>query len=1016
MLKTVPAYRRLTSLIPRSGIQFLDFGFSLDTVARTSRAFWEEAVGTGEDVPVNLHCLERDAQTRAYVTKDEDRREIEPSYVINADRALEVYLDQWIPIPYLRIREKAVDDRPVFARGPANWARVRIVQLDAPDRDGNTYRLTLAFDTELTEADDGAPYLTPSPEDARSGQVFALSHDDRDNSWFLTEDWVDEWLYELFIDYRRRLRGGRPVDENDLQWACEHYARYLTLLQVLADLEMFPRIQLVDTDTRPRKYRPINVDLVLDVGNSRTCGILIEADPDDNIDLNNSYVLELRDLCRPHQTYNRPFESRIEFAKPNFGRDHLSRRSGRPNAFNWPLVARVGPEAAWLACHAKGTEGATGMSSPKRYLWDGRPRNQDWRFNGLAAPGSSGANGTNGDRGFEPPVTTGIFVQQMNEDGHPLDDPKLPDTARVPALRSKFSRSSMMIFVLSEIILQALTMVNSAEQRGKRPYEDVPRQLDRVIMTMPTAMPKAERDILRVRADAAVRLLWSSLGWDGSNPNHPRPPKVLLDWDEASCTQMVYLYSEVAQKFQGDIRGFFGIMGRNRPVAASRPAARVTSRIQVADEGPSEAPSLRVASIDIGGGTTDLIITTYRLDGDRTVMPHQEFREGFNIAGDDLLCAVIERHVMPAVTHGLEEAGVGNARTLITQLFGGDWGDQSERDRTLRRQFANRVAVPIGLKLLTEYESYRPIEGNKVDSWTFGQFFDDMPEPTDDDPFMRYLADAARDVGAEDFSLADLQIPVNLAAIDATIRGVIGQVLADMSEIVHLYDCDVLLLSGRPSRFPAIQASVMAKLPVAADRIVAMHQYRVGSWYPFRDVHGRINDPKTTAVVGAMLCALGEGDIEAFSFRSSALRMRSTARFIGEMERTGELRNDKLMFKELDLDNHTGAPPQATFTFEAPTFIGFRQLPVERWPGKPLYWLDYANPRIRKEAKMPLKVTVAMRDQDGDQDEETEGDFEIIDIVDADNTPFRESDLELRLQTLKSEAGYWLDTGIFNIR
>jgi hypothetical protein len=49
-------------------------------------------------------------------------------------------------------------------------------------------------------------------------------------------------------------------------------------------------------------------------------------------------------------------------------------------------------------------------------------------------------------------------------------------------------------------------------------------------------------------------------------------------------------------------------------------------------------------------------------------------------------------------------------------------------------------------------------------------------------------------------------------------------------------------------------------------------------------------------------------------------------------------------------------------------------------------------------------------------EEETEGDFEIIDIVDSDRTPFRETDLEMRLQTLKSEAGYWLDTGIFNIR
>lgn len=1004
MLKSLPTYRQVTSLIPRSGIQLLDFGFSVDDAARVSRAFWEEATGTAEDAPVNLHCLERDPQTRDYVTKDADRKGVEPSYVINADRALEVFVGQWVPVPFLRIRERGPDGSPVFARGPSNWARVRVVALDEPDRDGNTHRVTLAFDTELAEMAEGMPYLAPSPDDARSGQVFALAEDDRDNSWFIADDWVDEWLYEMFIDYRRRLRGGRPVTEADLQWACEHYARYLTLLQVLADLKLFPRIQLVDTDTRPRKYRPIGVDLVLDVGNSRTCGILIEADPDDKIDLNNSYVLELRDLTRPELAYNKPFESRLEFAKPAFGRDHLSRRSGRPSAFNWPLVARVGPEASWLASQAKGTEGATGMSSPKRYLWDTRPRNQDWRFNGRAAPGAAGLS--EDDQGFEPPVTTGVFVQQLNEEGVPLDDPKLPPASRIPALRSRYSRSSLMVFVLSEIILHALVMANSAEQRGKRPYEDVPRQLERVIMTMPTAMPKAERDILRHRAEAAVRLLWKSMGWDGDDPNQPQPPKVLLDWDEASCTQLVYLYSEIAHKFQGDIRGFFTTIGRERPIISGTNG----------DREATIKPTLRVASIDIGGGTTDLIITTYRLEGDRTIAPQQEFREGFNIAGDDILSAVIERHVMPAVTEALEESGVGNARTLVTELFGGDWGDQSERDRTLRRQFANRVALPIGIRLLNLYEDYRPIDGNQVDSWAFDQFFEEGPPPGMDDAFVRYLADAARDAGAEGFDLHAVQIPVNYAAIDATVRSVIAQVLADLSEIVFMYDCDMVLLSGRPSRFPAVTAAMYAKPPVPPDRIKAMHHYRVGSWYPFRDAQGRIHDPKTTAVVGAMLCALGEGDIEAFSFRSSALKMRSTARFVGEMERTGALRDGKLLFRDLDLDDRRGAPPKASFTFEAPTFIGFRQLNVERWPGKPLYWLDFANPRIRREAAMPLKVTLSMRDDDFDAEEETEGDFEIIDIVDRDNTPFRETDLELRLQTLKSEAGYWLDTGIFNIR
>jgi hypothetical protein len=106
---------------------------------------------------------------------------------------------------------------------------------------------------------------------------------------------------------------------------------------------------------------PIRVDLVIDVGNSRTCGILIESDPDDNdrLDLSKSYILSLRDLSRPNQVHALPFESRVEFSKPSFGNEGVSRLSGRTNAFYWPSLTRIGPEAVRLSVGCAGTEGAT---------------------------------------------------------------------------------------------------------------------------------------------------------------------------------------------------------------------------------------------------------------------------------------------------------------------------------------------------------------------------------------------------------------------------------------------------------------------------------------------------------------------------------------------------------------------------------------------------------------------------------------------------------------------------------
>ncbi|WP_265331769.1 virulence factor SrfB [Leclercia adecarboxylata] len=54
----------------------------------------------------------------------------------------------------------------------------------------------------------------------------------------------------------------------------------------------------------PRLSHP--VDLVLDIGNSRSCGILIEEHRDDNKGLSQLYQLQLRDLSQPQNVYNEP--------------------------------------------------------------------------------------------------------------------------------------------------------------------------------------------------------------------------------------------------------------------------------------------------------------------------------------------------------------------------------------------------------------------------------------------------------------------------------------------------------------------------------------------------------------------------------------------------------------------------------------------------------------------------------------------------------------------------------------
>ena len=110
---------------------------------------------------------------------------------------------------------------------------------------------------------------------------------------------------------------------------------------------------------------------MLDVGNSRTCGILIEPPPGERrLDPARSYPLEIRDLSRPEYLYSGLMESRVEFSEFLICEEKFLRRARRAGGFIWPSPVRIGPEALRLVAGDEGTETISGISCPKRYLWD----------------------------------------------------------------------------------------------------------------------------------------------------------------------------------------------------------------------------------------------------------------------------------------------------------------------------------------------------------------------------------------------------------------------------------------------------------------------------------------------------------------------------------------------------------------------------------------------------------------------------------------------------------------------
>lgn len=965
----------LITLIPNSGVQFWDVDLDTDALPRQARTFWEEPLGgaPAEDGArrVKLHELAPDPDTGQLVEAlSRDAPPAEETYPISARQALEMHLGRWVPLPYFMLLSRSSAGQEAHERGPSNWARGRLVAHPnaAP---GRTHRLTLAFDTTLLLPGAG-PYVAPSPDDSVRQQEFVFAADPVANAWFLNEAWVGDWLREMLVEMLTAARGGRALRPDDLSRGCEHYGRYQVMLGLLAAADALPRVRLLDVISSNLGYLPVAVDLVLDLGNARTCGILIEEHPGQSMNLSDSYPLALRDLSRTECLYEKPFDSRVEFSRASFGRDAVSRRSGRASAFAWPSPVRVGPEAVRLAGARLGNEGLTGLSSPKRYLWDTRPATQGWRFNGRANDGVT----------TDPPVS-GPFMALVAEDGGVLRQRR-----GQPAMRARFSRSSVFSFMLAEILLQAMAQMNAPGTRAQRRDADKPRQLRSLLMTMPPGMPVAEQHILRARAQGAVLLAWDMLGWTGTVP----PPRVLANLDEATATQIVWLHNEVTERLQGDAGALMELVGCVRPEIAP-------------------TPSLRVASIDIGGGTTDLMVSTYVVQGGDAILPRQEFRESFKIAGDDVLERVITAVAMPAFAAALRAAGVADPRALLNRALGQDQGGQSEPERHRRRLFVSMVLEPVGIAVLRAYEAIEGRAVGEVLRRTVGEILgEDLAKSG---RALDYLDRTAEAAGSHGFRVADVLIAVGSQQVEPVVAAVLGPVLADLCEVVWAYDCDVLLLSGRPSRLRIVGDIVLAKAPVPPHRIVGMHRYRVGEKYPFRDAANRIDDPKTTAAVGAALCVQAEGRLRNFMLRTGKLSMRSTARYIGKMDNNGQIRSENVVLSNLDLDGPPAQDVAFRIAFQTVTQLGFRQLPIARWTATPLYVMEFANPDDAHKMDLPLTVTVARREIDPDsvEAEMQRETFVVDEVTDASGATQRNGDVRLRLQTIDDQDGYWRDTG-----
>lgn len=1018
----MPVFKDKVSLIPYGLPQFLDFEVTPQK-GKVSMTFVEAQISDDEGKSgYQLNELRMNRE-EGYLESPDGKGEYQGDdfYTLNSDKNLGPWLEKWIPVPFFRQSGDFYDDgRPRFRHGPSNWARAFITRVPSlEDPDIKNWRIILAFDMQVEEQQN-QKHAALTPDDVTARALCSLADAVEDNSWWLTEGWVDSWLKSIWDTYflAKEHQRERPkmAERDDLPIHLDYLASYLLYLRMLKKAINNVSVQIVnlagtqDRAADSHTLKPIDVDLILDIGNSRSTGILVENQLNKPTDLNDSYRLQLRDISHPERFYSEPFETRVEFSKADFGSVAFSKRSGRrTNAFTWASPVRTGPEATRLGNSGANAEGTSGMSSPKRYLWDQDESGELWYF----------SKQRDSDR--EELITSHPICKYLNNAGTPIScikelngkgekpqpgqpapqaqkksylaklfDATLKECKKqtaLPATQPHFSKSSMMMFLFMELILQALITINSPAQRHSRDLQDRPRRLRSVIFTVPPGMPFAEQRIYRRWAHAAVKTLWEALGWYNNFYVKPTSmgerskesikasdyrinPDIRCSWDEATCTQLVYLHNEINRNYEGDAHLFFEIMGRRREVPRELDPSKKEMK-----------HTLRMATIDIGGGTTDLSIITYVLANDKSttnrIWPIQEIRDGLNLGGDDVLKSIVTTIVCKSLVENLAKRGISQEKAdrTISDMFGKK--SQNMLIQKSRIKLLRQIALPLAYEILQQYEKIDLRETNGEINISLRSFFHADEESANAGPrekARRFFRESMESSLGQDVDIMDFDINIHASDVDKAISGIVHKPLGGMAELINMYDCDVLLLTGRPSRWNAVVRQIYAMIPVAPDRIVPMHTYLVGPWYPFASTSGKITDPKTTVVTGAILCTLAQNSIEGFSFNANKLELKSTARYIGELDNHGSLSREKVWFPNLNPDKKKGEEEYVHVVefSSSPTTIGFRQLETPRWTAQRCWSMEFADEAARSDAEGKTPYLVRVRFNIPEEDEKPE--------------------------------------------
>lgn len=912
----------------------------------------------------------------------------DPFCTSNLKRVLKSFNKKWIPLPYFK--ENSINKNVLF---PTDWVRIYI----NCNEDYSKASIVIGIDTTTAknEYDIASPRLNENPEE----NIFKLNNNDLNIRNFVYDNknnWLKEYIYDVYYGNNTDLKLEKPYKQ--------YVANYILFINWLNSLTDLPEIQLFSDQSKK-----IEVDLVVDLGNSATCALLFENNDTTNFNFNKVKKLNIQNYSNPLLNYDNPFPMNVIFCESIFG--VKKNDSYHNNKFIVPSFVRIGFEAQEIISEASqnlnhGQEIKSYNSSPKRYLWDNKIAESEWEF-----------------YPFDNKNIKKVYLPGISEQLTTKGD--LLEKNDVFGAKSLFSRKALMKFVFLEIITHAYVQINSYKFREEHGKLTTPRTLKRITISCPTGLIQEEQIQLRKAAEDACKLLNNYVKFyfeSDENKFWFELPEIIpsvkdlekklsqqeerKDWnyDESTSCQLVFLYGLLTNKLKNHDYVINNFIKKRKDV-------------------------LTIGSIDIGAGTSDLMINEYSIKyNDKiTLKPKPLFWESFKIAGDDLLKELIHQIIIEGTIQNESEYGsvgvienyainknITDIANKLNGFFGKDSNNIGLRGQLMRKNFIKQVAIPIALYYLTNAK-----ENSKNSEVTFEEI---IGKEFNNKELIKYFEDFFG------FSFLEIKWNINANKVNQVINLVFDGLVKQISLILNQFECDYIVLSGKPCASDTLENLFLKYLTCSPINVINLNNIWIGKWFPFSDNKGFIEDPKTTVSVGAII-ALMAGKLKRFNdFELDIENLKndviSNADFIIKHNFNSRdiilnpKKNDTTItinripeyytYSKFDAKNYPISSLSA-LTFNDDEILKSLKL---RYPNKEteFYQNELSVEKNKLNQSLPLKINVV---REFDESKEY---LKIESIEDNEGNEKNSKYLHFSFQTLNDDRGYWLDTCEFNLK